>query len=210
MNGYLSRIAASTLQPAQLRPIAANRFTARREPETEWIATDAPGAERAIAHASVAADDSKDANAATMSNADRVARPEPTSPPPPTAPFAREKSSAARVPTPDMPARESRHDVERLIVVPVTRRNTPVFIEQNETREPRALVSSPDRAPARRPAQTPPVASLPPAADDIVHIHIGRIDVRAMTPAPTPARARRTPVTSALDAHLRDRDGGRA
>jgi hypothetical protein len=64
--------------------------------------------------------------------------------------------------------------------------------------------------PARVAAPTRAAAAEPPAPVPDVHIHIGRLELTALTAAPAPRRERATPEHKpmSLDDYLRRRNGG--
>jgi hypothetical protein len=218
MNSYLARVAQAVLAPSRMRPIAAQRFTSRFSPETTLPGIvsdlDAPASPKGSEAPDLGASESSSLAAASVeaSRDGTLAKPAERREPP-SQTLTRSPQSA--------PARAD--DSSAQFVPEFARPQLNITVDAPRTDIPRAPQSSsalvaPQHA-ARGVAQqfSPSIETRVPASSDRerpneqpVHIHIGRIDVRAVTaPAVPPVPAPRRAPGSLLDAHMRARDSGK-
>ena len=200
MSDFLTHLAARAIAPPTLRPRVRSRF----EPEVEEVQPIA--AQRSVTVPSVPAVIAPPAPPVIPSGSDGPGRAgraavdaiaTPAHPDPPSTPLAMTERSVETVV--DV-RREVEHDVqrvvetqERVVAVPRIEREQVIRPHRFEVETPRVIrertitIDRPPRTVAREPQ------AIEPKQEPVVHVSIGRVEVRAIAQAHEPRAATRTP-----------------
>lgn len=219
MSGYLRRLAASVIvPPVPLRPLAAGRFLARSAAPGPFAFADRSETSNPPASAghvdpllpAPARGPSRAAESRETAHARRSPREAPAH-----ESVAESQARSTGNPAFAVSVQPARLHVDQLLVPLLAERENASRLAAPPPGDSGRRTSAGDAIDSRAGTAAPFRAAArgfgePAAADTTVHVHIGRIDVRALTPPAAAALpTARAKAESLLDAHLRARDGGR-
>jgi hypothetical protein len=218
MSDFLTRLAARAIAQPTLRPRAVSRFEAAPLAQDAVLSPDTSG--RRVSESSTRREEPREARVPTSRRFDD-SETRRLSPPPPPA----EQTPAPPIRVERALAQEADRQIERVVetqerVLHVPVRETVVeqapplphrfdeqpprviteqsIIRERELRErERTIRTSIERAPARSTARETPQAAR--QSEPVVHVSIGRVEVRAVSPPPQQRSPRRAPAMTIDD-----------
>jgi hypothetical protein len=219
MNGYLARVVQSVLEPPRVRPIAGQRFTSRFSPEPTipGIVSDVGGVASTL-KGSAAPDPGPSSTVSPAAASVEAAGDETFE-----RTYERREPPSREIAWSPQSPRDQAHDSSAQLVPGLARShrnittNAPRTDSRAATPGSSALVAPQHSAlGVAQNVLSSPDMRFPTSSDrdrdteQPVHIHIGRIDVRAVTaPAVPAAPPPRRGSASLLEAHMRARDSGK-